>query len=72
MKNHCINSINKNVGYSSCDSPAVFILNNGQDTFALHLEILLDCLRMAQDHGHVPALDSAWWQQAINYVDKQL
>ncbi|MCX2957103.1 MAG: hypothetical protein K7J15_05205, partial [Candidatus Regiella insecticola] len=61
--NHRINLINKNVDYSSYDSPTVFILNNRQDTFSLHLETLLDCLRMAQDHGHVPALDSAWWRR---------
>lgn len=72
MKNHHIDLIDKNVDYDSCDSPAVFILDNGEDTFAVHLETLLDCLRMAEDHGHVPAIDAAWWQQVINYADSHL
>ncbi|EGY29570.1 hypothetical protein Rin_00004530 [Candidatus Regiella insecticola 5.15] len=32
MKNHHVNLIDKNVDYDSCDSPAVFILDNGEDT----------------------------------------
>ncbi|VXD06737.1 conserved hypothetical protein [Enterobacterales bacterium 8AC] len=51
-----------------CDSSAIFILDNGCDHFTVSLETILSCLKMAEEHGHVPALDADWWCLIANHT----
>ncbi|WP_240149692.1 hypothetical protein [Erwinia amylovora] len=51
-----------------CDSSAVFVLDNGHDHFAVSLETILSCLKMAEEHGHVPALSAEWWCLIANHT----
>lgn len=39
-----------------CDSSAAFMLDNGHDQFTVFLETILLCLKVAEEHGHVPEI----------------
>ncbi|WP_127958597.1 hypothetical protein [Serratia microhaemolytica] len=51
-----------------CDSSAVFVLNNGSDDFAVSLETILACLKIAEEHGHIPPLNAEWWGLIANHT----
>ena len=51
-----------------CDSSAVFVLGNGHDHFAVPLGTVLSCLKVAEEHGHVPEIDAGWWCLIANYT----
>lgn len=51
-----------------CDSRAVFVLDNGHDHFAVSLEAILSCLKVAEEHGHVPEMDADWWCLIANHT----
>ncbi|WP_244599010.1 hypothetical protein, partial [Escherichia coli] len=51
-----------------CDSSAVFVLDNGHDHFAVSLETVLSCLKVAEEHGHVPEIGADWWCLIANHT----
>lgn len=51
-----------------CDSSAVFVLDNGHDHFAVSLETILSCLKVAEEHGHVPEIGADWWCLIANHT----
>lgn len=44
-----------------CDNTAMFLLDNGKTQFAIHLEIMLKCIKFAEDQGKIPPLPPEWW-----------
>lgn len=51
-----------------CDSSAVFVLDNGHDHFAVSLETILSCLKVAEEHGHIPEIGADWWCLIANHT----
>lgn len=58
--------------FDCCASQIAFVLNNGNHEFAIHLEIMLKCLRFASDQGKIPAIPEDWWTNVVNCCDKSI
>lgn len=58
--------------FDSCDSGTVFVLDNGKDTFAVHLETMLACISFAAENGQLPPIPSQWLNDVANFCDKKL
>lgn len=39
----------------------MFVLDNGKEQFAVHLEMMLKCIKFAEQEGKIPPLPSDWW-----------
>ena len=50
-ENHC----------ERCGDSLVFAMQDTQHQFSLGLATVLQCLRIAEQEGHVPALPPEWW-----------
>jgi hypothetical protein len=55
-----------------CNSNSMFILNNGTDTFAMHIEVMLACIKFAADKGKIPPVPSDWWLAVQDVCDVTL
>lgn len=44
-----------------CDNTTMFLLDNGKTQFALNIEIVLQCMKFAEEQGKIPALPTEWW-----------
>ncbi len=47
--------------YGCCDSSTMFILDNGREEFAVNIEIILKCVKFAEEQGKIPKLPYDWW-----------
>ena len=54
----------------TCDSTTIFVLDNGEEQFAVHLEVILTCLKHAAKHGQIPPITDEWWWQVSPTLDK--
>jgi hypothetical protein len=55
--------------FDCCDSSTMFILDNGTDQFAVHLEVMLKCIKFAEEQCKIPPLPSDWWIEIANNFD---
>lgn len=55
--------------YDCCDSSTMFILDNGKDQFAVNIEVILRCLKFAEEQGKVPLIPGDWWTKIGNNFD---
>ncbi|WP_440993565.1 hypothetical protein [Cysteiniphilum litorale] len=44
-----------------CDNPLLFELSNGKAHYAVSIEAILACLKIAEQKGAVPEIDAEWW-----------
>lgn len=44
-----------------CEDPLIFAMQDKQHQFSLGLITVLQCLRLAEQEGFVPALPPEWW-----------
>ena len=44
-----------------CGDPLIFAMQDRQHQFSLGLVTVLQCLRVAEQEGFVPALPPEWW-----------
>lgn len=51
-----------------CDSCTVYVLDNGRDHFAVSLETLLSCFKVAEEHGHLPEIGADRWCLIANHT----
>ena len=49
-----------------CENPILFELGNGKDSYAVSIDAILACLKIAEDQGAVPELENDWWIRVIN------
>ncbi|MFA0154478.1 hypothetical protein [Vibrio sp. 10N.261.46.A3] len=57
---------------AECDSTTAFVFDNGKDQFSIHLEIVLQCLKLAEEYGQVPPLPDDWWCNMNHNLDSQI
>lgn len=70
MSNSEFIKIESNQVFDCCDSSTMFVLDNGKEQFAVHLEIMLKCVKFAEQQGKIPPLPSEWWHQIANNFDE--
>ncbi|EAA5258697.1 hypothetical protein DP804_19745 [Salmonella enterica subsp. enterica] len=68
MSDNIANIVRTSVDVDCCDSSAVFVLDNGHDHFSVSLETVLLCLKVAEEHGHVPEIGANWWGLVANHT----
>lgn len=49
-----------------CDPAARFILDNDTTQSMISIDIILQCLRIAECQGDVPPLPKEWWNALLN------
>ena len=54
----------------SCDEALVFAMRDNHHDFSIGLGTILECLVLAEKHGHVPALPDQWWVQIGRRYDR--
>lgn len=50
-----------NMSFFCCDDPILFQMRDRYHEFSLGLFTILDCLKIAEQKGHVPKLPDEWW-----------
>ncbi|MDR2819018.1 MAG: XRE family transcriptional regulator [Desulfovibrio sp.] len=51
-----------------CADPLLFAMQDNFHQFSMGLFTILQCLRVAEENGHVPHLPEDWWVQlAVRY-----
>jgi len=49
-----------------CDPASRFVLDNGTSQSMISVDIILQCLRIAEHQGDVPPLPDEWWHALLN------
>lgn len=49
-----------------CNDPLLFAMQDNFHKFSIGLFTILQCLKLAEDEGHVPHLPEDWWIQLAN------
>ena len=49
-----------------CDPASHFVIENDHSQTTLTLDVILQCLRLAETQGDIPPLPKEWWYPLIN------
>ncbi|MBQ4132968.1 MAG: hypothetical protein IJD04_04445 [Desulfovibrionaceae bacterium] len=55
-----------------CNNPILFAMQDNYHQFSMGLITILQCLKLAEDEGHVPKLPGDWWVQLANRYNLEL
>lgn len=60
---HALSSSPHEHACPQCDEELLFAMRDKHHEFSLGLSIVLQCLQLAEQNGHVPRLPDEWWTQ---------
>ena len=55
-----------------CNNPILFAMQDNYHQFSMGLITILQCLKLAEDEGHIPKLPGDWWVQLANRYNLEL
>lgn len=53
----------------SCESPLVFALKKGDQTFSVDLFTILNCLKFAEKENCIPTIPNDWWLRIVRHYN---